>query len=630
MKDYFKKFSIEKRFLLRLIIFLFLDAILTSLSVLLAFAVRFEGQIPIRYFSNIPGIISLTLAITLPIFYFLRLYHFSWIYVSAAELISLIKATSLSFLLLTATFFILRDEAIFSGFPRSTLFISYFFIFIFSGGIRFGKRIYLQIFPGVKKGEKERTLIVGAGDAGEQILRNVLNSRYSPYLPIGFIDDNPAKQGILIHGIRVLGKIDDISRIIKEEKTETLIIALPSAGSQIIQKAAEEGLKAGVKKIKKFSSFGSLEEIKMEDLLGREPVSLDQKLVKNFIQGKRILVTGAAGSIGSELCRQIAKFNPQWLFLLDQDETEIFNISEELKNNFPGLSSTLVIADIQNKENIESLFKYFYPEIVFHAAAYKHVPLMEEYPEEAVKNNIFGTENIAKASINVGVEKFIFISTDKAVNPSSVMGATKRIGEMICQNLNNPPPNFGGGRTKFISVRFGNVLGSRGSVIPIFKEQISKGGPVKITHKDMKRYFMVTSEACLLVMQAGAMGQGGEVFVLDMGNPIRIIDLAKELIRRSGFEPEQDIKIEYTEPRPGEKFFEEILTVEEGTEATKNQKIFIAKISNIDEYQLYSGLEKIEKVISDLKLPYDERKEKIKIILKELIPSYQPGVVKKD
>jgi len=630
MKNLFKKFSIEKRFLLRLIIFLFLDAILTSLSVLLAFAVRFEGQIPIRYFSNIPGIISLTLAITLPIFYFLRLYHFSWIYVSAAELISLIKATSLSFLLLTATFFILRDEAIFSGFPRSTLFISYFFIFIFCGGIRFAKRLYLQIFPGVKKGEKERTLIVGAGDAGEQILRNVLNSRYSPYLPIGFIDDNPAKQGILIHGIRVLGKIDDISRIIKEEKTETLIIALPLAGSQIIQKAAEEGLKAGVKKIKKFSSFGSLEEIKMEDLLGREPVSLDQKLVKNFIQGKRILVTGAAGSIGSELCRQIAKFNPQWLFLLDQDETEIFNISEELKNNFPGLSSTLVIADIQNKENIESLFKYFYPEIVFHAAAYKHVPLMEEYPEEAVKNNIFGTENIAKASINVGVEKFIFISTDKAVNPSSVMGATKRIGEMICQNLNNPPPNFGGGRTKFISVRFGNVLGSRGSVIPIFKEQISKGGPVKITHKDMKRYFMVTSEACLLVMQAGAMGQGGEVFVLDMGNPIRIIDLAKELIRRSGFEPEQDIKIEYTEPRPGEKFFEEILTVEEGTEATKNQKIFIAKISNIDEYQLYSGLEKIEKVISDLKLPYDERKEKIKIILKELIPSYQPGVVKKD
>ena len=630
MKNLFKKFSIEKRFLLRLIIFLFLDAILTSLSVLLAFAVRFEGQIPIRYFSNIPGIISLTLAITLPIFYFLRLYHFSWIYVSAAELISLIKATSLSFLLLTATFFILRDEAIFSGFPRSTLFISYFFIFIFCGGIRFAKRLYLQIFPGVKKGEKERTLIVGAGDAGEQILRNILSSRYSPYLPIGFIDDNPAKQGILIHGIRVLGKIDDISRIIKEEKTETLIIALPSAGSQMIQKAAEEGLKAGVKKIKKFSSFGSLEEIKMEDLLGREPVSLDQKLVKNFIQGKRILVTGAAGSIGSELCRQIAKFNPQWLFLLDQDETEIFNISEELKNNFPGLSSTLVIADIQNKENIESLFKYFYPEIVFHAAAYKHVPLMEEYPEEAVKNNIFGTENIAKVSINVGVEKFIFISTDKAVNPSSVMGATKRIGEMICQNLNNPPPNFGGGRTKFISVRFGNVLGSRGSVIPIFKEQISKGGPVKITHKDMKRYFMVTSEACLLVMQAGAMGQGGEVFVLDMGNPIRIIDLAKELIRRSGFEPEQDIKIEYTEPRPGEKFFEEILTVEEGTEATKNQKIFIAKISNIDEYQLYSGLEKIEKVISDLKLPYDERKEKIKIILKELIPSYQPGVVKKD
>jgi len=611
MKNNFQKILNEKRNITRLIVFLIFDTILISISVYLAFIVRFEGQIPNQYFLNIYGVILSTLIITIPIFYFSKLYYFDWDYVSTEELISLTKATSLSFLILTAALFILRDQTIFTGFPRSTLFISYFFIFIFCGGTRFAKRVYLQTFSSRGKEKKERTLIAGAGDAGEQILRSILNSKYSPYFPIGFVDDNIAKKGILIHGLKVLGKISDISRIAKEKKVESLIIAIPSAGSQIIKKAAEEGLKAGLKKIEEFSSVGTLRKIEMEDLLERKPVVLDRVLIEEFIKGKRILVTGAAGSIGSELCRQVAEFKPSSLLVLDQDETGIFNISGEIKNKFPNLKVVSLIADIQDGAKIDRTFNELKPNLVFHAAAYKHVPLMEEHPEEAVKNNIFGTKTVAENTLKYGVEKFIFISTDKAVNPISIMGTTKRTGEMLCQTLNQK------NHTKFISVRFGNVLGSRGSVIPIFQEQINKGGPIKITNEKMKRYFMTTPEACLLVMEAGAMGKGGEVFVLDMGDPVKIIDLAEELIKRSGFKPEEEIRIEYTETRPGEKLSEELLTAEEGTIATQNQKIFMAKLSEINKEKLNSGLEKLKTAA------YNGEKEIIKETLRELIPNYE-------
>jgi FlaA1/EpsC-like NDP-sugar epimerase len=616
-----KKITFEKRSLLRLILFLILDVIFIFLSVFLAFVVRFEGPIPDQYFINIWGVIFLALIITLPIFYFSRLYHFTWIYVSTEELISLIKATGLSFLILAASFFILRDHPIFSGFPRSTLFITYFFIFVFSGLVRFSKRIYLQIFSKGGKEKKERTLIVGAGDAGEQILRSILGSKLSPYLPIGFVDDSPAKKGVSIHGLKVLGKIKDIPRIVKEKKIDGLIVALPSAGSKIIREAVERGRKAGLKKIKILPpideviagrikvGIGTLQEVEMEDLLGREPVVLDQKSIEEFIKGKRILVTGAAGSIGSELCRQIIKFEPQILFILDQDETGIFNIENELKERFSNIKS--YVADIRDEMRLEQIIKSDYPNIVFHAAAYKHVPLMEANPEEAVKNNILGTKILADISLKNKVEKFIFISTDKAVNPTSVMGTTKRVGEMICQTLNQK------NSTKFISVRFGNVLGSRGSVIPIFQEKIKNREPIEITHPEMKRYFMTTPEACLLLLQAGAMGQGGEVFVLDMGDPVKIIELAKELIKLSGLEPDKDIPIVFSEPRPGEKFFEEILTAEEGTIATQNQKIFRAKLSNIDEEKLTGEIKKLEKAAED-----SDRETIIKT-LKELIPNYR-------
>jgi len=598
------------------------DIILILLSVFLAFIVRFEGSVPSRYFLNIFGLIISAIIFTLPIFYFLKLYSFSWAYVSTEELISLIKATTLSFLLLTASFFILRDHSVFSGFPRSTLFMTFFFIFIFCGGIRFAKRIYLQRFQGGQKKERERTLIVGAGGAGEQVLRNILNSRHSQYLPIGFIDDSPARGGLIIHGLKVLGKIDDIPQIAKEYNIDSLIIAFPSAGSEMIKKAEKKGIEGDIINIKYLPPMDELidntakvgmevlRDVDIDDLLGREPVVLDQKPIEDFLQNKKVLITGAAGSIGSELCRRVAKFKPSLLLILDQDETGIFNISAELKESFPKLEVISLIADIRDEEKIKQIFKKFLPHIVFHAAAYKHVPLMEENVDEAVKNNIFGTKIVAEVAINNKVESFIFISTDKAVNPTSVMGATKRVGEMICRILNEK------NQTKFICVRFGNVLNSRGSAIPIFKEQISKGGPVEITHKDMKRYFMVTSEACLLVTQAGAIGQGGEVFVLDMGSPIRIIDLAKGLIRHSGFEPEQDIEIKYIGPRAGEKLFEEILTAEEGTIVTQNQKIFMVRLSNIDEDKFNIALKKLKESVYN--------KETIIKILKEIIPTFRP------
>jgi len=616
---------IEKRKLARFVFFVVADAFLIFLSVYLAFVVRFEGIVPERYSLNVWGIIFLAWVITIPVFYFSKLYHFTWVYVSTEELVSLVKASGLSFLILTAVFFVLREHPIFSGFPRSTLFITYSFVFILCGTVRFAKRIYLQIIPGTKRAEKERVLIVGAGDAGEQLLRNILTSKNGPYLPIGFIDDSPAKQGILIHGLKVLGKISDIPQIAQKEKVESLIIAMASAGSKTIREAVEQGRAAGLRKIKIIPpineiisgeakiGLADLRDVEMEDLLGREPVFLDQKSIESFIQDKVVLVTGAAGSIGSELCRQIVKFNPATLIMLDQDETGIFNISEELEDKLPKLNKISLVADIRDREKIGRIFQELHPQVVFHAAAYKHVPLMEKHPDEAIKNNVIGTKILAEAAIESGTENFILISTDKAVNPSSVMGASKRVGEMICQILNQK------NNTKFVSVRFGNVLDSRGSVIPIFKEQIKRGGPVEITHPEMKRYFMVTSEACLLVLQAGTMGKGGEVFVLDMGSPIKILDLAKELIRLSGLEPDKDIPIVYTEPRPGEKLFEELLTAEEGTVATQNQKIFVANLSKVDEEELNTGLDKLKKAADN------GEKDAIIKTLKELIPNYKNG-----
>ena len=606
----------------RTIFFIASDTILISISILFAFLIRFEGTIPEQYLnSTIPITIALSILSYSTVFALFKLYAFSWIYISTNELVNLAKSSTLSFLFLNATFFLFRDFEVFFGFPRSILVISYILIFIFCGGIRFSKRVYLNLTNKTKfYKDKETTLIVGAGDAGEQILRSILISKNTPYMPVGFVDDDQMKQGLIIHNLKIIGTTESIPQIARDQDIENVIIALPSASSNQIKRAVDLSRKAGIKKIKVVPpiselinseiSIGNIREIEIEDLLGRGPIIIDTKTIEDFIKNKSVLITGAAGSIGSELSRQISKFKPSNLVLLDQDETGIFNLSNELNKKFQNIKTTPIIADICDEQKIKTIFKKYEPNIIFHTAAYKHVPLMEQNPGEAIKNNIFGTKTVAEAAIQSKAEKFVFISTDKAINPTSIMGATKQIGEMLTQSLNQK------NTTKFMSVRFGNVLGSRGSVIPAFKEQI-KQGYVEVTHPEMKRYFMITSEACLLVMQAAEMGKGGEVFVLDMGNPVKIVDLAKEMIKLSGFEPDKDIPVVFTGIRPGEKLFEEILTSKEETISTKNQKIFIAKLAGTNEERLYAGLRELKIAASS------NDRQRIKISIHELIPSYK-------
>ena len=584
----------------RLAFFVLTDILSVLFSVWIAFVLRFDYQIPMQYTSFIFIAFAVITIFLIPIFYFNRLYFFSWSYVSTNELVSLFKATSLAFIFFGIVVYLFRFSPQFSQFPRSTILISYILVFLLTGAVRLSKRIYLDIFVAHSAAEKDRTLIVGAGDTGEQILRNISSFGKSLYFPVGFLDNNPLKQGVAIHGVKVLGKISDINNVIKKYKVKKVIVALPQTSPKSVKEAVDLAREAGVKNIKvapTFSEmirggamFSGLKNVDAEDLLGRDSINLDQKQIENFIKGKKVLITGAAGSIGSELSRQVADFNPELLVLLDQDETGIFNIEGEIKSRYPASKVESFVADITDKQKMQKTFSDILPNVVFHAAAYKHVPLMEAEPDQAVKNNIFGTKILVELSMENGAEKFIFISTDKAVNPSSVMGATKRVCEMICQAYNKQE------KTKFISVRFGNVLDSRGSVIPIFREQIRKRENVTVTHKDMQRYFMLTSEACLLVLQAGAMGNGGEVFVLDMGKPIKILELAKDMIRLSGYEPDKDIVITFVGMRPGEKMFEEILTAEEGTVVTQNQKIFMAKMSDVAQDLIKEHLDKLASI----------------------------------
>ncbi len=597
-------------------LFFILDAIILIFVASFSFLIRFEGNVPSSQIHNLKNFILLVLIISLPIFYWQRLYHFTWAYVSINELYRVIKSVTIASLLIATTLFIFRDLKIFSGFPRSIILINYFLTFLITGGWRIAKRIFTETIRQEKKiGRK--VLIIGAGEAGEELSRSIIRTR--GYNLIGFIDDSELKQNTFIHNYPVLGKRKDIPEIVKKLEIEEIIIAMPSVEPKITRETVEICRQSGIQKIKILpslreiitgkTSLANVREISIEDLLGRESVKIDTKLIEDFVENKKILVTGAAGSIGSHLCQQILKFNPAKLIALDQNETGIFHLERNLEKKFPEIQKVFEIGDICNKKKMDWLFQTTKPEIVFHAAAYKHVPLMEAHPLEAVKNNVFGTLIVAQTAIKHQVKIFVFISTDKAVNPTSVMGVTKRISEMICQWLNKK------NETKFCAVRFGNVLDSQGNVVGIFEEQIKRGGPVEITHPEMKRYFMVTSEACLLVVQAGALSKGGEVFVLDMGQPIKIVDLAKEMIRLAGYKPDINIPIVFVGLRPGEKLSEEILTDSEVP--TKHEKIFIAKLQDFDEKKLVEGLEKLKSALAQM------NKDGIIKVLKELIPTLQ-------
>jgi len=581
----------------RILFFIAFDFVAVMAALFLAFWLRFDGSIPSSYLNQLLLLLGLFALLKLPIFYFQRFYRMSWSYVGLSELITVFKGVIYGSFLLGTVSFLFRETALFLTFPRSILFIDFGITLMLVGGVRLLKRVYLQLRQKPIAGSP--TLIVGAGDAGEQLLRSILKERRPEHLPVGFVDDSPAKQGLMIHGFSVLGPCKALPQLVKRHAIQTILIATPSATSSAIRNMVDRSRKAGVTDIKVlpplselFSgriSATQLRQVNLEDLLGRSPVTVDTRVVERFLKGKTVLVTGAAGSIGSELCRQIARFSPAKLFLLDQDETGIFSLERQLNVHFPDLTFAGLMADVRDREKVFAVIARHRPQVLFHAAAYKHVGLMERFPEEAVKNNVLGTKVVAEAAIECGVKKFVLISTDKAVNPTSVMGASKRLCEILILALNQRQV------TQFSAVRFGNVLGSRGSVVPIFEEQIKKRGPVTITHPDMRRYFMITSEAVLLVLQAAAMGQGGEVFVLDMGKPVKILDLARELIQLHGFEPDKDIPIVFTQPVPGEKLTESLLTSEEGTKATQHQRIFQAHLNaQIPERQLWEAIETFE------------------------------------
>lgn len=461
-------------------------------------------------------------------------------------------------------------------------------------GLRMLVRLYHEEFFSETRGSARRFLIVGAGNAGEALLREMLRRKDVQYDVVGFIDDNPAKIGMSIHGIAVLGNVDQLPEICKKQNIDEIAIAIPSASRRQLRRVVQvcQGTKLRFSTVPSLTDIASgklrvsqMRDVDINDLLGRDVVKLDLGEIEKYIKNRVILVTGAGGSIGSEMCRQVCAFGPKLLLLVEQAENPLFFIEGELRRNFPDVSMQALICDITDKSRVEQIFAAYRPEVVIHAAAHKHVPLMEINPGEAVKNNVIGTRTVADTADAYGAASFVMISTDKAVNPTSIMGSTKRVAEMYIQDLNNTS------KTRFVTVRFGNVLGSNGSVVPIFKQQIAAGGPVTVTHPEMRRYFMTIPEASQLVLQAATMGEGGEIFVLDMGEPVKIVDLARELITLSGFRPGEDIEIQFAGLRPGEKLFEELSIEGEDMLQTGHPKIAVWKNIPKDRQILRDGIE---------------------------------------
>ena len=588
-----------------------IDATVVAIVPFVALYLRFEGIIDKRYLNTIFNYLPEIVLMRIATFYLFGLYHRLWRYASIPELLSIVGAVTVSTCIITIYMY-----AVGAILPRSIPIITWLLVIVLVGT----SRLFIRILHTSRQRHKQQTntLIVGAGDAGAIIAREIINRYYDTKKLIGFIDDDLYKHNQMLLGAKVLGSCQDIKRIVAETKTNEIIIAIPSLDGaqlrQIVRICKQTGCAVktvpGIYElIDSKVNVHQLRDVDLEDLLRREPVKLDLEQIASYLTGKRILVTGAGGSIGSEICRQVAKLSPGQMILLGKGENSIYEIDRELREKYTNFKIVPVIADVRDESRINYIFDNFRPQVVFHAAAHKHVPLMEAQPEEAVRNNIFGTKNVAEAACRISTETFIMISTDKAVNPTSVMGATKRVAELIIQSMN------GKSRTKFAAVRFGNVLGSRGSVIPLFKKQIAQGGPITVTHPDMKRYFMTIPEATQLVLQAGSIANGGEVFVLDMGDPVKIIDMARDLIELSGLTPNGDIEIKFTGLRPGEKLYEELMTSEEGTHLTRHEKIYVANLKEVAENQLYDDL-------SLLQLNLHSRDEFI-YILKKIVPSYR-------
>lgn len=595
---------------------LIVDVITIIGVALISLLIRFDGYITPHYMHQMVDALPIMVISYIVMLLSMHLYTRIWRYAGMREMVAVLIATTLGAGLFYTGMYVF-DKSL----PRSIYLISWI---LSTGVIGIGRMVlhYIAMRYGGKQStdaDMVNTLIIGAGDAGATIAREIERYHKRSRKVIGFIDDDEAKFNRLMGGVRILGNRHDIPSIVKENKVKEIIIAMPSVTRNEIRNIMEicSPLKCKVNTLPGMYQLlddevlvSHLHPVSIEDLLERDEVRLDMDIVEHYIRDKVVLVTGAGGSIGSEICRQIMRVGPKQLLLLGHGENSIYLINQELKNIYKDGPITPIIADIRDKQQLDQIFTQYNPQVVFHAAAHKHVPLMEIQPMAAVLNNIYGTRNVADVAGRHGVERFVMISTDKAVNPTSVMGATKRVAEKVIISMNDTYD------TKYITVRFGNVLGSRGSVIPLFKKQIEAGGPVTVTDPEMTRYFMTIPEASQLVLQAGAMGKGGEVFLLDMGEPVKIIDLARNMIRLSGLEPDKDIHIKITGLRPGEKKYEELLTSEEGTNRTNHTKIFEAPLDTVDRDWLIDKIATFDSCETDMDVIG---------VLQDIIPTYTPN-----
>lgn len=575
----------------RLILVIFLHLLFAFLSFLLSFLLRFDMSLPPAEWDRFLKTVPLLLAARMGTFYSYGLYRGMWRYVGIRDVLDILKAVSLSSALFALGMLLFSGH----GFPRSVLLMDWMICISLVGGARLAIRVFRESSRRYQGTDGKRAIIVGAGNAGEMLVREIGKSLTLNYEILGFVDDDPAKQKGRIHKIEVLGKIDDLLEICREKKPDEIIIAIPSATGKQMRRVVELCKKTGVAfrtvpslgdLLSGKANIGQIRRVRLEDLLGREPVQLDVEGIRGEILGKRIIITGAGGSIGSELARQIANFEPAFLILFERSETSLYAIDLELRGTHPDMKIVAVMGDILHQKRVEEVIERYSPDIVYHAAAYKHVPLMEANPLEAVENNIFGTETLALSAMKGGVKKFVFVSSDKAVRPVSIMGMTKKVAENLLLSLQGDP-------TTFVSVRFGNVIGSSGSVVPLFKKQIAMGGPVTVTDPGASRYFMLPPEAAQLVIQAGAMGRNGQVFFLDMGEPLNILDLAENMIKLSGLEPGRDIDVTFIGLRPGEKLREEICTESEGRLPTGHEKIIQVRNTNFNVEAFKKDLEEL-------------------------------------
>ncbi len=604
--------------LIRKIALISYDVMAVFLASALGLLARFDfriNNIDGLYLNSVKEYFLVNVLVTILIFIVMRLYNSLWQYASVSELENIIVACMLS-----AVTQIIGMSLMECRVPISYHFVYYICLTVLVLGSRFVYRFLRNLINGRQKQKTavHRVMVIGAGDAGSMLVREMTSCTYLQKKVCCIIDDDPMKVGSYFRGIEIVGSRKDIPEMVRKFDINEIIVAMPSISAQerreILQICQATGceiklLPGMYQLVNGEVNVSRLRNVEIEDLLGREPIRVDLTSIMDYVNGRVIMVTGGGGSIGSELCRQIAQHGPRRLVIVDIYENNAYDIQQELRRKHPELDLVVLIASVRNTHRMETIFDRYRPEIVYHAAAHKHVPLMEDSPNEAIKNNVFGTYKTAKAAVKYGTKRFVLISTDKAVNPTNIMGASKRICEMIIQTMNLRSD------TEFVAVRFGNVLGSNGSVIPLFKKQIEEGGPVTVTHPDIIRYFMTIPEAVSLVLQAGVLAKGGEIFILDMGEPVKILDLAKNLIRLSGYRPFEDIDIQFTGLRPGEKLYEELLMAEEGMKETPNKLIHIGKPIEFDE-------ELFEKQLEELMVIANLDSDQIKDKVKEIVPTY--------